>query len=78
MVEKFRTEHGPFASDEDLILALHYEAGHLEEWRKVRADTIAHPTPKTPIATLIRELGDRPDVTFVQVSKGIDRVTYVA
>jgi oxaloacetate decarboxylase alpha subunit len=78
MVDKFRAEHGPFASDEELILALHYEAGHLEEWRKARADAIGYPTPKTPLATLIKELGERPDVTYVQVSKGADRVTYVA
>jgi pyruvate/oxaloacetate carboxyltransferase len=77
MLEEFRARHGPFASDEDLILALHYKGKLLDEWRRMRADAIAHPTPKTPLASLIKELGERPDVTYVQVSKGADRVTYV-
>jgi pyruvate/oxaloacetate carboxyltransferase len=78
IVETFRAEHGPFASDEELILALHYKGRLLDDWRRMRADAIAYPTPKTPLATLIKELGERPDVTYVQVSKGADRVTYVA
>lgn len=78
MLDQFRAAHGPFESDEDMILALHYKGKLLDDWRAMRADAIAYPTPKTPVATLIKELGARPDVTYVQVSKGDDRVTYVA
>jgi oxaloacetate decarboxylase alpha subunit len=76
MLDAFRAKHGPFASDEDMILALHYKGPLLNEWRKMRADAMEYPTPKTPTATLIKELGARPEVTYVQVSKGEDRVTY--
>ena len=78
MVEKFRAEHGPFNSDEDLLLALHYKGKLLDEWRAMRADGIKYPTPGTPVATLLKELTERPEVTYVDVQKGGLRFTYGA
>jgi pyruvate/oxaloacetate carboxyltransferase len=77
MIERFRRDHGPFACDEDLVLAMHYKGKLLGEWRRARGDAISYPTPTTPLATLLKELTERPAVSYVEVRKGATRLTYV-
>lgn len=78
MVESFRSQHGPFESDEELILAMHFKPKLLDEWREARKVRAGRPTAKTPVATLIKELTHRPEVSYVFVEKGNTRLTHVA
>ncbi|MSP67053.1 MAG: pyruvate carboxylase subunit B [Alphaproteobacteria bacterium] len=78
MMPGFRKLVGPGASDEDLFLAMHYKEKLLTDWRKMRQDKISYPTPRTPVATLLKELTARPDVAYLQVRKDDTRLTYVA
>jgi len=77
MVESFRAQHGPFKSDEELILAMHFKPKLLDDWREARKVREGRPTAKTPVATLIKELAHRPDVSYVFVEKGNTRVSHV-
>ena len=78
MVERFRAEHGPFDSDEELILAMHFKPKLLDEWREARKVREGRPTARTPVATLVRELSRRPEVGYVFVEKGGTRISHVA
>tara|TARA_Y100001960_G_scaffold158292_1_gene166406 strand:+ start:906 stop:2366 length:1461 start_codon:yes stop_codon:yes gene_type:complete len=77
MVENFRAQHGPFKSDEELILAMHFKPKLLDEWRESRKVREGRPTAKTPVATLIKELAHRPDVSYLFVEKGNTRVSHI-
>ena len=78
MVEGFRTEHGPFESDEDLILAMHFKPKLLDAWREACKVREGRPMARTPVATLIQEISHRPEVSYVFVEKGNTRLSHVA
>lgn len=78
MVERFKKEHGPFKTDEELILAMHFKPKLLDEWRAARKVREGRPTARTPVATLIKELSLRPEVSYVFVEKGSTRLSHVA
>jgi oxaloacetate decarboxylase alpha subunit len=78
MVERFRREHGPFASDEELILATHFKPKLLDQWRDARKVRAGRPTARTPVATLVQELARRNDIRYAFVQKGGTRLTHVA
>jgi oxaloacetate decarboxylase (Na+ extruding) subunit alpha len=68
-VDRVRSERGPFASDDDLLLATFYN--HEQYTRLVHARPIRtdYPVALTPLATLVRELVARRDIVSVRVSK---------
>jgi len=68
-VDRVRSERGPFASDDDLLLATFYN--HEQYTRLVEARPIVtdYPVALTPLATLVRELAARRDIVSVRVSK---------
>ncbi len=73
-VERVRRERGPFASDDDLLLAAFYN--HEQYTGLVEARPIAtdYPVALTPLATLVRELSVRRDIVSVSVSRPGRRV----
>jgi pyruvate/oxaloacetate carboxyltransferase len=52
MVEKFRAENGPFASDEDLVLAIFYSKPVLKQWNCLDWDGYRN-TPKDAFGYLV-------------------------
>lgn len=63
-VPRLRAERGPFASDDDLLLAAFYgpqELGALKASGRISLDD---PLSDTPLLTLIREIAVRPIVSF--------------
>lgn len=68
-IPRVRRERGPFASDDDLLLAAFYpepEFRALKEAGPIRTD---YPLSSSPLATLLREIGQRRNVSsfhFVQ------------
>ncbi|HET8576071.1 MAG TPA: pyruvate carboxylase subunit B [Methylomirabilota bacterium] len=68
-VRRVRSERGPFASDDDLLLATFYN--HEQYTRLVEARPIVtdYAVALTPLATLVRELAARRDIVSVRVSK---------
>ena len=76
MVERFRKEKGPFKTDEELILAMHFKPKLLDEWRMARKIREGRPTASTPLATLVKELTLRPEVSYVFLQKGDTRLTH--
>ena len=68
-VERARREQGPFASDEDLLLAVFYTPDQytaLLQSRLIRTD---YPVALTPLVTLVKELAARPTVRSVWLVK---------
>ena len=64
-VERARRELGPFASDDDLLLAIFYtpdQYAALVDARPIRTD---YPVALTPLVTLVKELAARPAVRSV-------------
>ncbi len=68
-LERLRKARGPFASDDDMLLAAFYNE---PEYRALKAagpiDT-AYPIASTPLATLVKEIAARADITsfhFIQ------------
>ncbi|MEK9673437.1 MAG: pyruvate carboxylase subunit B [Rhodospirillaceae bacterium] len=61
-LDRLRKSRGPFASDDDLLLAAYYDDtqyGALKAQGPIRVD---YPLMETPLLTLVRELTQRPDV----------------
>jgi oxaloacetate decarboxylase alpha subunit len=74
-LERVRAERGPFASDDDLLLATFYnheQYARLVEARPIRTD---YPVALTPLATLVRELTARRDLVSVKVTTRARRAT---
>lgn len=66
-VERVRRERGPFASDDDLLLAAFYSPEQHAALRAAGPIPTAYPVARTPLATLVKELAARPDVAAVRV-----------
>jgi oxaloacetate decarboxylase alpha subunit len=61
-IPRIRRQRGPFASDDDLLLAAFY-ADH--EYRALKAAgpiSTEYPLASTPLATLLKEVAQRPDI----------------
>ena len=68
-LERVRRDRGPFASDDDLLLAVFYNAdqyGQLVAARPIRTE---YPVATTPLLTLVKELAARPAVASVRLVK---------
>jgi oxaloacetate decarboxylase alpha subunit len=76
MVEKCRKERGPFATDEDLVLALHFKPKVLDDWHAARAARAQETTANTPVAHLVKELSARPEVSYFFFEKDGTRVSH--
>jgi oxaloacetate decarboxylase alpha subunit len=68
-VERVRRERGPFASDDDLLLAAFYNAEQYASLAAARPIRTEYPVDRTPLLTLIRELTLRRDVRKVMLVK---------
>jgi oxaloacetate decarboxylase alpha subunit len=61
-IPRLRSERGPFASDDDLLLAAFYPEAELRALRDAGPIRTNYPLAGTPIATLLREIARRPDI----------------
>ena len=58
-----RSERGPFASDDDLLLAAFYDRQQVEALQAAGPIRRDYPLGDTPIVSLVREIAERPDIT---------------
>ncbi|MDZ7749205.1 MAG: pyruvate carboxylase subunit B [Halofilum sp. (in: g-proteobacteria)] len=68
-IERLRRERGPFASDDDLLLAAYYSQKECDALKAAGPINTDYPLASTPLVTLVRELTQRKDVRsfhFVQ------------
>jgi oxaloacetate decarboxylase alpha subunit len=71
---RVRAERGPFASDDDLLLATFYSREQHAALVAARPIRTAYPVALTPLGTLLRELGARGDLVSVKLGKAARRV----
>lgn len=69
VLPKIRAEHGPFESDEDLLLFLFLHPAAYGDFKKHRKPIAALPRPH-PVAALIGELAKRTDLALVDIERG--------
>ena len=58
-----RAAHGPFQSDDDLLLAAFYATPEVNALREAGPINTDYPLTGTPLLTLVREIARRPDIT---------------
>ena len=58
-----RAAHGPFESDDDLLLAAFYAAPEIHALRDAGPIATSYPLATTPLLTLVREIAQRRDIT---------------
>ena len=68
-VEHVRRERGPFASDDDLLLAIFYSPEQYLKLVNARPIKTDYPVGRTPLVTLVKELALRRDLFSVTVVK---------
>lgn len=66
---KIRAEHGPFESDEDLLLFAFLHPAAYRDFKKNRKPITWRPRPH-PVAALVSSLADRTDLAAVEVERG--------
>lgn len=72
-IKRLRTERGPFASDDDLLLAAFYPDSELQALKAAGPIKTDYPLASTPLTTLVKEIALRPDIKsfhFVQRRAG--------
>ncbi|MBI4504061.1 MAG: pyruvate carboxylase subunit B [Chloroflexi bacterium] len=77
LLDKVRAERGPFASDDDLLIACYYAPEVYNPLFEARAQAGGRYEPPQPplVSHLLRELAKRPDLRHVQVQLGKLKVT---
>jgi pyruvate/oxaloacetate carboxyltransferase len=70
IVEAFRREQGPFASDEELLLHLFYGREHVEGMQREKSTFIRRPSAEQPLVVLMRELARQPGLKNLKLEKG--------
>jgi oxaloacetate decarboxylase alpha subunit len=68
-LDRIRKSRGPFASDDDLLLAAFYDDtqyGALKDAGPIGTD---YPIMRTPLLTLVKELAERPDVRSFHINQ---------
>jgi oxaloacetate decarboxylase (Na+ extruding) subunit alpha len=78
IVERFRTEHGPFRSDEDLLLALFYGRGELDALAREKSRFTERPTVAQPLQALIAALARDTQLKSVKFESSGLRCAFVA
>jgi oxaloacetate decarboxylase alpha subunit len=66
---RVRRERGPFASDDDLLLAVFYNQEQYSKLVAARPIKTDYPIGRTPLVTLIKELAARRDIASVKLIK---------
>ncbi|MBI10985.1 MAG: carboxylase [Rhodospirillaceae bacterium] len=69
-LDKLRAERGPFASDDDLLLAAFYAPKEYEALKAVGSIDTTSPLEGGPLRTLVRELVRRPNIRALQIASG--------
>lgn len=77
LVSKVRAEQGPFASDEELLLAIFNTRETMEKFYQHKKTLELHPPVQKPLAFLVKELANRHDIKMVNIEKGHLRVEQV-
>jgi oxaloacetate decarboxylase alpha subunit len=68
-LERVRRERGPFASDDDLLLATFYNREQYAKLVAARPIETDYPIGRTPLVTLVRELAARRDIAAVRLER---------
>ena len=66
-LERVRRERGPFASDDDLLLAVFYNQEQYSQLVAARPIQAGSPIGRTPLVTLIKELAARREIASVKL-----------
>jgi oxaloacetate decarboxylase (Na+ extruding) subunit alpha len=59
---RIRASRGPFASDDDLLLAAFYDDGQYRALKDAGPIATEYPLMETPLLTLVKELAERPTI----------------
>ncbi len=68
-LERLRKERGPFASDDDLLLAAFYDDSQYNALKAAGPIVTDYPIMETPLLTLVKELSKRPSIKSFHFSK---------
>jgi oxaloacetate decarboxylase alpha subunit len=68
-LERIRKTRGPFASDDDLLLAAYYDTTQYGALKAAGAIKTDYPLMETPLLTLVRELTARPAIKGFHIVK---------
>ena len=68
VVERFRRENGPFASDEEMLLEYLFMPEHIKALREAGPMQLREAVSTGPLADLVREVAKRKDVTHFHLS----------
>jgi oxaloacetate decarboxylase alpha subunit len=77
LVNTVRAEQGPFASDEQLLLAIFNTRETMEKFYQHRKTIELHPPVQRPLAFLVKELAKRGDIKMVNIEKGRLKISQV-
>lgn len=70
MLDKFRAEHGPFRSDEELLLQLFYGKEPVAALAREKSRFAARPSIDLPLRLLVEQLSREPGLRSVKLEKG--------
>lgn len=76
VMSRLQDQEGPFMSDEDQLAALQVARPMLERWETACRLHPSRSVMRTPVATLLRELTHRPEVSYVFLGKGATTFNY--
>lgn len=68
-LERVRRERGPFASDDDLLLASYYGAREYGALKEAGTIDTAYTSSGSSLMTLVKELVKRPDIASVRITE---------
>ena len=68
-IPRVRRNRGPFASDDDLLLAAFYSEGNYQSLKAAGPIKTNYPLASTPLVTLLKEIALRPDIRAFHVVK---------
>jgi len=66
---RIRKSRGPFASDDDLLLAAFYDDTQYDALKEAGAIGTDYPIMRTPLLTLVKELAERPAIKSFHISQ---------
>ena len=75
ILDQFRREHGPFHSDEDLLLHLFYGKEHVDALARGKTHFSERPTVAQPLRALIGELAKETTLTTMKLEKSTLRLS---
>lgn len=69
-LDRVRKSRGPFASDDDLLLAAFYDESQYGALKQAGSIDIEYPIMPTPLLTLVKEISLRPDIRSFSLRQG--------